>query len=158
MRRRCRGCAASPCRMLPRALGNIEAVIRLLRAATEADARATVLSVDAVGAFDHVAHRSMLAVGAVGVATCYPTRARSRLRRAAITGMPAPSQRRGARRPPDACPFSLAIQPALCKTCWRTGGQFSPSLTTSMSSHAQNVRSPCMTRSGRRCGRTRGLS
>ena len=37
-----------------------EAVIRLLRAATEADARATVLSVDAVGAFDHVARQSML--------------------------------------------------------------------------------------------------
>ena len=37
-----------------------EAVIRLLRAATEADARATVFSVDAVGAFDHVARQSML--------------------------------------------------------------------------------------------------
>ena len=37
-----------------------EAVIRLLRAATEADARATVPSVDAVGAFDHVARLAML--------------------------------------------------------------------------------------------------
>ena len=37
-----------------------EAVIRLLRAAKEADARATVLSVDAVCAFDHIARQSML--------------------------------------------------------------------------------------------------
>ena len=50
---------------LPRQYGlstraGTEAVIRLLRPATEADARATVLSVDAVGAFDHVARQSML--------------------------------------------------------------------------------------------------
>ena len=37
-----------------------EAVNRLLRAATEANPRATVLSVDAVGAFDHVARGAML--------------------------------------------------------------------------------------------------
>ena len=37
-----------------------EAVSRLLRAATEASPRATVLSVDAVGAFDHVSRGSML--------------------------------------------------------------------------------------------------
>ena len=37
-----------------------EAVTRLLRAATEAAPRATILSVDAVGAFDHVARQAML--------------------------------------------------------------------------------------------------
>ena len=37
-----------------------EAVSRLLRAATEASPRATVLSADAVGAFDHVSRGSML--------------------------------------------------------------------------------------------------
>ena len=37
-----------------------EAVSRLLRAATEACPRATVLSVDAVGAFDHVSRGSIL--------------------------------------------------------------------------------------------------
>ena len=37
-----------------------EAVCRLLRAATEACPRATVLSVDAVGAFDHVSRAAML--------------------------------------------------------------------------------------------------
>ena len=37
-----------------------EPVSRLLRAATEASPRATVLSVDAVGAFDHVSRGSML--------------------------------------------------------------------------------------------------
>ncbi|CAE7242891.1 unnamed protein product [Symbiodinium sp. CCMP2592] len=37
-----------------------EAVSRLLRAATEASPRATVLSVDAVGAFDHVSRGAML--------------------------------------------------------------------------------------------------
>ena len=37
-----------------------EAVSRLLRAATEANPRATVLSVDAVGAFDHVSRSAML--------------------------------------------------------------------------------------------------
>ena len=37
-----------------------EAVSRLLRAATEARPRATVLSVDAVGAFDHVSRGSIL--------------------------------------------------------------------------------------------------
>ena len=37
-----------------------EAVSRLLRAATEACPRATVLSVDAVGAFDHVSRDAML--------------------------------------------------------------------------------------------------
>ena len=37
-----------------------EAVNRPLRAATEANPRATVLSVDAVGAFDHVARGAML--------------------------------------------------------------------------------------------------
>ena len=37
-----------------------EAVVCLLRAATEASPRATILSVDAVGAFDHVSRRAML--------------------------------------------------------------------------------------------------
>ena len=37
-----------------------EAVSRLLRAAAEADPRATILSVDAVGAFDHVSRQAML--------------------------------------------------------------------------------------------------
>ena len=37
-----------------------EAVSRLLRAATEACPRATILSVDAVGAFDHVSRGAML--------------------------------------------------------------------------------------------------
>ena len=37
-----------------------DALSHLLRAATELDARATVLSVDAVGAFDHVARQAML--------------------------------------------------------------------------------------------------
>ena len=38
-----------------------EALVRLLRVATEMDPRATVLSIDAVGAFDHVSRRAMLA-------------------------------------------------------------------------------------------------
>ena len=38
-----------------------EALVRLLRVATEMDPRATVLSIDAVGAFDHVSSRAMLA-------------------------------------------------------------------------------------------------
>ena len=37
-----------------------EALPRVLRAAAEVDARATVLSVDAVGAFDHVSRQAML--------------------------------------------------------------------------------------------------
>ena len=37
-----------------------EAVSRLLRAASEANPRVTVLTVDAVGAFDHVARGAML--------------------------------------------------------------------------------------------------
>ena len=38
-----------------------EALVRLLRVATEMDPRATVLSIDAVGAFDHVSRHAMLA-------------------------------------------------------------------------------------------------
>ena len=37
-----------------------EALPRVLRAATEVDARATILSVDAVGAFDHASRQAML--------------------------------------------------------------------------------------------------
>ena len=38
-----------------------EALVRLLRVATEIDPRATVLSIDAIGAFDHVSRHAMLA-------------------------------------------------------------------------------------------------
>ena len=38
-----------------------EALVRLLRVATEMDPRATVLSIDAVGEFDHVSRHAMLA-------------------------------------------------------------------------------------------------
>ena len=40
-----------------------EALPRVLRAATEVDPRATIRSVDAVGAYDHVSRQAMLAGG-----------------------------------------------------------------------------------------------
>ena len=37
-----------------------EALVRAIRAATESDPRTTVLSVDGVGAYDHISRQSML--------------------------------------------------------------------------------------------------